>query len=86
MEFDPQYRQTNVRRVATNNNLDYSLRMTLLCLNLYSLQRSLSTIDTIGTTKNALYMEVYLIQRLSNAVKCYCGTRTSVLKREMSFI
>ena len=42
--------------------------------------------DTIGTTKTVLYMEVSLIQRLNNTVKYYCGMRPSVLNREMSFI
>ena len=50
------------------------------------IQWSLSIMDPIGTIKTVLYMEVSLIQRLSNTVKYYCGTRTSVLNREMSFI
>ena len=50
------------------------------------LQWNLSIMDTIGTTKTVLYMEVSFIQWLNNTVKYYRGTRTSVLNREMSFI
>ena len=40
--------------------------------------------DTFGTTKTILYMEVSLIQIVSNTVEHYCGTRTSALNRDMS--
>ena len=41
---------------------------------------------TTRTVKIVLFIEVSLIQRLSNIVKYYCGTRTSVLDKEMSSI
>ena len=50
-----------------------------------NIQWNLFITVTIRTTKTVLYMEVSLIQRLSNTVKYYCGMRTSVLK-EVSFI
>ena len=51
-------------------------------------QWNLSITDTKGTSETVLYMEVSLIQRLSNAVIYYCGmtTATNVLNREASFI
>ena len=42
--------------------------------------------DTIGATKTVLYMEVSLIQWVNTGNTVYCGTRTSVLNREMSLI
>ena len=42
--------------------------------------------DTIGTSEIVLYMEVSLLQRLSNTVIHYCGTRASAINREVLFI
>ena len=38
--------------------------------------------DTIRTTKTVLYMEVFLIQRLNDTVKYYCGReQVSLIER-----
>ena len=64
----------------------------ILCTEMQSLSKltavqwDLCITYTIGTTETLLYMEVCLIQKLSNTVKYYCGMGTSVLNREMTFI
>ena len=52
----------------------------------YLLQRNHSIMDTIGTAKAVLYVQVSLIQWLNNTAMYCSGSRTSVLNREMSSI
>ena len=58
-----------------------------LCLkSIADIQWKLFAVDATGTTVIVVYMAVSLIQRLSITVKYYCGTTTTVLHREMSFV